>query len=327
MSTGTVRDAARLHYGVAVVMATCLGGPATAWASCGSAFCGVNTQWDTQGLWDSPGLRVDLRYEYIDQDQPRHGSDKVAVGALPRHHDEVRTINQNWLLNLDYGFNANWGISLSLPYLNREHDHIHQHHGTPIPQAWDFTEPGDIRILGRYQSTQPPFQAGSLGMKFGLKLPTGDYDIANEDGDPAERTLQPGTGTTDLILGTYYQRTAIDRPLQWFAQAQLQQPVNKRAGYRAGYQLSIDGGLQYGLNGQLAALLQLNLQIKGRDTGAEAEREDSGAQTLSLSPGVSYSLARTTRVYGFVQLPLYQYVNGIQLTTDAAYVMGISTAF
>ncbi len=327
MMAGAMLAGQRLRYGVSVLVIAQLGCSSLAWASCGSAFCGVNTQWDAQGLWDKPGLNADLRFEYIDQDQPRSGSDKVAVGALPRHHDEVRTINRNWLLNLDYGFDSNWGVTLTLPYMDRSHDHIHNHHGNQIPEAWDFTEAGDMRVVGRYKFNQQPFQSGAVGVKFGLKLPTGDYDVANDDGDLAERSLQPGTGTTDLILGAYYQRPVVGSSLHWFAQTLWQQPLNDRADYRAGYQLAIDGGLQYGLTEHLAGLLQLNVQIKGRDSGTEAEREDSGSQTLSLSPGLSYALTKTARIYGFVQVPLYQYVNGIQLTADQAYMVGATMAF
>src|SRR5690242_4670159 len=73
-------------------------------ASCGSAFCMVNTSWNVQGAWTEPGARFDLRYEYIDQDQPMSGSKKVGVGQIRQHHDEVRTINRNWLANFDYTF-------------------------------------------------------------------------------------------------------------------------------------------------------------------------------------------------------------------------------
>ena len=49
-------------------------------ASCGSAFCAINTNWDSQGLYLEPGARLDVRYEYIPQEQPRAGSNRVAVG-------------------------------------------------------------------------------------------------------------------------------------------------------------------------------------------------------------------------------------------------------
>ena len=77
--------------------------PLPAAASCGAAFCTLNTNWDIQGQAVEPGLRADLRYEYIRQDQPMSGSKKVAVGQIPQHHDEVSTTNRNWLPSLDYG--------------------------------------------------------------------------------------------------------------------------------------------------------------------------------------------------------------------------------
>src|SRR5438270_604567 len=42
--------------------------PLTAAASCGSAFCTINTSWDAHGAWLEPGARLDLRYEYIRHD-------------------------------------------------------------------------------------------------------------------------------------------------------------------------------------------------------------------------------------------------------------------
>ena len=81
-------------------------------ASCGSAFCLVNTNWGVQGVWNEPGLRSDFRFEYIDQDQPRTGTQDIAVGAIPRHHDEVQTVNRNAFLTLDYGLSQDLGASL-----------------------------------------------------------------------------------------------------------------------------------------------------------------------------------------------------------------------
>jgi hypothetical protein len=39
--------------------------------ACGADFCTVNTNWDVQGLTIERGLRLDLRFEYIKQDQPK----------------------------------------------------------------------------------------------------------------------------------------------------------------------------------------------------------------------------------------------------------------
>src|SRR5260221_4529669 len=122
-----------------------------AFASCGSAFCSVNTSWDLLGGRTEPGALLDLRYENIKQDQPRNGSDKVGVGQIPRHHDEVYTKNSNWLRTFDYAFNADWGVNLSAPLVDREHLHIHNHGGAQLPETWNFSGLGDARVLGRYR--------------------------------------------------------------------------------------------------------------------------------------------------------------------------------
>lgn len=310
---------------VAFMVAAQLGYTTAAQASCGSAFCGVNTNWYAQGFSDKPGLRADLRFEFIDQDQPRHGGDKVALGEIERHHDEVRTLNRNWLLNLDYGFDARWGVSVTLPVTDRDHDHVLNHHEggeeERIPEAWNFTEVGDARVLGRYRVTD------AVGVKFGVKLPSGDHEVANDEGELADRTLQPGSGTTDILLGGFYRSGNPGDRVRGFAQVLWQQALNERADYKPGYQLALDAGMGTALARNLSGLLQLNVQIKGRDSGVAAEREDSGAQTLALSPGLSYAVAHGTRIYVFVQVPVYQYVNGVQLTADRAYVAGVTTTF
>src|SRR6185295_11701573 len=144
-------------------------------------------------------------------------------------------------------------------------------------------------------SRDPP-ETGATGLTFGLKLPTGDYSVRNANGDLAERTLQPGTGTTDAILGAYVVRSLPLKDLSWFAQAQLQLPLNSRAGYRPGQRLAADAGLRYDITGQLGLLLQANLLVRGKDSGVNTEPEDSGGHSLFISPGVSYSVSRDVRV-------------------------------
>ena len=75
-------------------------------ASCGSAFCMVNTNWNLQGLAPEPGLRIDTRFEYINQHQPMSGSDRVGFGEIRRHHDELRTINRNYITTLEAAFDT-----------------------------------------------------------------------------------------------------------------------------------------------------------------------------------------------------------------------------
>ena len=49
--------------------------------SCGSAFCSVNTHWNTQGLANAEGLALDLRYSQARADQLRAGSLRISPDA------------------------------------------------------------------------------------------------------------------------------------------------------------------------------------------------------------------------------------------------------
>ena len=304
--------------------------PALSFASCGAAFCLVNTDWGSQGVWTEPGVRADVRYEYIDLDQPRNGRDRVGVGQIPRDHDEVQTVNRNVVTAIDYGFSPVLSFSLALPMVDRDHRHIHNDPGAAQIETWQFRKLGDVRLQGRYQLMTGGDDAAHLssaGVIFGVKLPTGKHDVANGEGEVAERTLQPGTGTTDLVIGAYYQAALPLHGASWFARAAATLPANSRDHYKPGKSLGLDGGYRYELNDNVALVAQANFSAKDRDSGAEAEPEDSGSRTLSVSPGIVFTLGRNAQLYAFVQKPVYQSVNGVQLTASWSWLMGVSARF
>lgn len=310
----------------ATLLAACA---ASAQASCGAAFCSVNTDWTTEATGLAEGSVFDLRYEHIRQDQPRAGSRRIAVGEIRHHHDEVKTRNRNLVATYSRTFANGFGLSVSAPFTDRDHLHIHNHRGAQVPEQWDFRKFGDLRVTGRYQRALGGSDAApsTAGVILGLKLPTGSTRVANTGGDIAERTLQPGTGTTDLILGAVFHQQLPASGASWFAQAQVQRALNSHDEFRPGTQLTADVGYAHPLADKLDGILQLNVVAKRRDRGAEAESADSGSRAVFLSPGLSYRVTDAVRVYGFVQQPLYQYVNGVQLTPDRAFVLGVSTRF
>lgn len=298
-------------------------------ASCGSAFCSINTDVISGVAGLAPGSTFDLRYENIRQDQPRSGSRKVPVGEIPRDHDEVFTKNQNLVGTFTHTFASGWGVSLAAPLVQREHEHLHNEEDGQELEKWNFREIGDVRVTGRYQwipaheGNSPPLTVAAI---FGLKLPTGRTSIANDEGELAERTLQPGSGTTDLIMGVLFHQQ-LPNGGSWFAQAQFQSPLNSHDNFRPGLRLTADLGYAHSFTDRFSGILQLNVVSKSKDSGANAEPEDSGGQFLFLSPGASYKVTESVWLYAYYQQPLYQHVNGVQLTASHAFVVGVTTRF
>ncbi|HEX7926190.1 MAG TPA: hypothetical protein VF678_01285, partial [bacterium] len=141
-------------------------------ASCGSAVCSVNTDWAAHGSWSDPGFKLDGRGEYVPQDQLMEGSKKVSHPTEAVHHEEVHTWNRNLNTTLDYTFNDKWGVSVAVPYIDRDHKHIHNHMGSPEVEKWHITGVGDARVLGRYQVMRDTEGGSAAGVQLGVKLPT-----------------------------------------------------------------------------------------------------------------------------------------------------------
>lgn len=303
----------------------------TAQASCGSAFCVLNTNWATQGVGHEAGVsRFDLHFEFVDQKNLHSGAKKIAPEDDTEDILEQRTINRNWVATYDYAFTRNWSVSASLPVVSRSHSHTVDPTGAaggPTPESWNFNKGGDARVLGYYKFDNDKNPLVNYGLTFGLKLPTGSYKVANADGAVAERMLQPGTGSTDVVLGGYYSAPSIGEDASWFAQLLYQQAASTKDEYTPGNQFQLNVGYRYPFAGDWQALLQLNGMIKARDSGANSEPDVSGSRTVFISPGLAYSFTHDFQLYTFVQLPLYRYYNGTQLAVDWAVVAGVTLRF
>lgn len=308
---------------------------ATAHASCGSTTCSINTNWDEHGR-SQPGWSADLRYSYSHADTLRSGSKKIAADTSAAEVENVGTTNKLAALGLDYTYDEHWGMMVHVPYIMRDHDHnLGPYAGNTSAgyESFHASALGDVKVVGRYRWLQDATSHSEMGIKLGFKLNTGKKDFEwTTGGVPSEASLQPGNGSTDLIAGVFWHQAQHDSDWSWFAQGTLQNPIQSSATFRPGKQINLDGGTRYVLSSKLSGLLQLNLQWNGADSGTSAAltetgESSSGGRSLSLSPGLSYTIAPDMQLYGLVQLPLYQYVNGEQLTANSSVAMGIGYRF
>jgi hypothetical protein len=299
--------------------------PAAAWA-CSSCGCSLsNDMFATGG--NPGGLWADLRFDYFNQNQLRTGTGKVDVGSITLPTDreiQQETINRNYNLFLDYAPNADWGIAAQIPYFNRYHTTI-----TPGDEDISTSHTksiGDARFLARYRGLSAD---RSVGLLLGVKLATGSFHnnfiSGPQEGEPLDRGLQPGTGTTDLLIGAYT-FGAVNRDWDYFAEAILQQPLNSREGFRPGTGLNVSLGARYMSFEGVTPQIQLNMRTEGRESGVNADVENSGATLVYLSPGVNVKLSPKANAYAYLQLPVYQRVNGYQIEARYSVSVGIRLA-
>ena len=304
---------------------TALAGFSSIAQACASCGCTLTADWLSQGLAAQPGTTLSLRYDYVPQTTLRSGTQKVDRGAIdfPTTREIERyTYNHSLTVTLDHQFANDWGLDVQLPVLTRPHETIGE--GTIEPSHSDTNGIGDLRVVGRWQGLSTP--GNVTGIETGLVLPTGKFSETFKSGPEAglevDRGLQPGTGTVQAVFGAYH-LGAISPELGYFLQVTGQLPLTSRAAYKPGSFAQVSAALNYTHWRNITPQLQLSFRKTWRDSGADADRPNSGGEQVNLAPGLSAKLG--TRVVGFtfIELPLFTRVNGYQLVPKAKFSAGL----
>ena len=206
---------------------------ATSALACSSCGCNLTSDWLSQGLVSQPGTTLGVRYDFVPQTQLRTGAtnlNSAAIGLPTSREIERNTDNHYLTASLDHAFSPVWAINLQVPLILRNHQTISP--GDTVESASRTTGFGDIRATVRYQGFGGP---GVTGVQFGLKLPTGAFHqtfrTGPSVGQPLDRDLQAGSGTTNATFGVYhFGRMAHD--FDYMLQAQGEVPFAAREAFQ-----------------------------------------------------------------------------------------------
>ena len=285
--------------------------PSAAFAcACG---CGVFDVGTGTMIPNGEGGEVWLQYDFMNQTQNWHGTSQA-----PKANNPDKVVRSDFVTaGMQYMFNRDWGVEAEIPYVNRTFKTE-----TDIPnqgdtQIFNHAAIGDVRVKAVYSGFSDDM---STGVTFGLKLANGDFTYPNFD-----RDTSIGTGSTNLLLGYYHQGALTeDLPFNWFSNGQWDHAFVDQDNYRPGDEFDAAVGTYYdgfdfGDSGKIAPLLQLIGSVREHDIGLNAAQpidgvNQSGYQRLLISPGVEYDIDKVS-VYGDVELPVYQNINGDQLVS------------
>ncbi len=258
--------------------------------------------------------------EYDFMDQTRNWSGTKSAPAADNTDKEIKTEFFN--VGAQYMFSCGWGVMVEAPVWDRD---FRTDVGGGTIDGFHSTALGDIRLSAVYSGFS---KAMTTGVTFGLKLPTGDYRAPGFD-----RDTQIGSGSTDLLLGAYHVGTLNrDESLSYFLNGQVEAPFASVGGYRPGATLDGAVGVIYHAPGyedakvRIAPVLQLIGSARAHDTGPAANPQNSGYQRLMVSPGLEAQTGRW-RLYGDVEVPIYQKVRGDQLTAPELVKVVVSRTF
>ena len=315
--------------------------------ACAACGCTLSKDWEAQGISGKPGFTADVSVDYLNQDKQRYGTSSASTSLINSQFNsgqEVEAFTKTSTITASLIYTAdNWGVSAAIPYVTRNHG-TYGNNGTgattydanPILTSSN-SGIGDIRIVGRYSGFSTDHSSGIIG---GIKLPTGSTSGTFSDGSVLDAGLQIGSGSTDIILGGY--TTGAFDTYGWFVQGTMQHAVATKtlngAEYRPGDAYSVNAGIRYAVFGaKVSPMLQLNIIKRQADTdnntGVNVPTDPvsgvpvSGGTLAYLAPGVTVRVGGGASVYGFVQIPIYQNVNSLQLTPSYTLSMGVRQSF
>jgi hypothetical protein len=288
-------------------------GPATTRPSYACACgCGVFEVGTSSMLPRGQGGMVWTEWDYSNQNHNHRNTSS----APPSENDDKDIRTNFFTLGGQYFFDRSWGAQIEIP--------VDQRHYTGTDIVTDWTALGDIRMKGIYAGFS---EDQSLGIDFGLKLPTGNFTHPGVD-----RDTQIGTGSTDILLGGFY-RNSFSEPshLNYFVQLETDIPVIFQDHYRPGIEGDLAGGIYYdgfSFHGvKVSPVGQVILSIRSSDGGANSsDPVASGFERVLLSPGIELEFHQFS-VYGDVEIPVFQDYRGDQLAAAAIFKVIVSYHF
>lgn len=292
-------------------------------ASCPSGDVGTSYNFP-----DGVGGMAWMQYNFESQSQNYSGFNKAPADT---NHDKLIQTS-TMIAGFQYFWTEKWGFQLLVPSANTlyrytphngdhageaadahaEEGHAEEHEGEKVitKQWWAM---GDIRLNAIWTGLA---KDQSIGINLGVKLPSGNWTEPN-----VERSVQVGTGSTDILFG-FYQRHRItsDGLWTWYNQAQLDAPVISQGWYTPGIAVDVATGVYYsGLSigkVKIRPIGQALFTTVGADSGSAASGQNNGFQQLSLAPGIEFEV-HPVRVYADVAMPVMNNVSGNQLIAPA----------
>jgi hypothetical protein len=306
---------------------------APAFANCGSEGCPLQPFGPERphGRWT-----FDVGFQSVEQNKLWDGSAESEETEGVGHVTERLTDTEAWVGNVGFTISPRIQLQAVVPWMKRRHAHDLEHHaGTFVTYEWQYQGIGDASVLGNWHVTgDAAHGAGALTMQAGVKLPTGETEVEEIDGEAPEPPARLGTGSTDVLVGATFAHAFNVRipggrgsmPLGFSVQGRL----NGRGteDYQVGNSVMGNFAASYPMLSWGDVLFQVNGVIADRDDVGDTDGEphETGSETLYLTPGARLHLPNGIGAYAYWQIRTYAHTNGPQLVAPSHILFGLSYA-
>jgi len=282
------------------------------------------------------GIKMTERYTLLDQ---------VYQGTMERTNPGAKETHWTTELTGFYGITPKLTVMAVLPYKNgrTSGEALMNPDGTlaglDTTMAGNASGLGDVALLGRYAflKSEGPDATDIIAAVFGVKFASGSTNAKTADGmSYLDSHLQPGTGSTDYLLGLSFihalQRFSLSANLLGTIPTEGKFGPTK---HMFGNALNYDVTGKYRvapeaftpMKPQIFVALGINGEVRGREKEEGVTVADSGGNTAYLSPGVQLVLAPHWIMDLSYQYAVYHNLYGMQLGETFKVITGVTYLF
>ncbi|MCI0605318.1 hypothetical protein L0156_20230 [bacterium] len=253
-----------------------------------------------------------------------------------------------------YGVTDNFSLSFRIPYVARNNireaeieDHGHEEplegtgHGEEAEiHGGDARGIGDALVFGQYRFINTDESALQLALLAGVKFSTGSKSEKDSEGNIFETEHQPGSGSTDVLLGFAFtrklSRTSVDSNVLYTATTKGSQEteLGDLFHYNVGFSYRWKGNQKHNHDHTeheheshphfvWDLILELNGEWQQAHKIAGVEDPNTGGNLVYVSPGMRIGMSGQWSVYFSVGIPIVNDPNGIQHETSFRIISGV----
>jgi hypothetical protein len=267
--------------------------------------------------------------------------ENLATQGIEGAHSADKVVSTSF--SIAYGINDDLTIGARIPYIRRSTIREGELEGG-IPEVHvhgNSSGIGDALLFGQRRLTGN--DNTDVSILFGIKTPTGETDVKDNNGVRFETEFQPGSGSWDFLVGVavsknvrrfgYHANVLYNATTEGSQSTEIGDvfSFNAAMSYRLSEGRHPDNGHEHHHQSELKGLkwdliMELNGETRGKNKIFGISETNSGGTTVYLSPGVKVSAGNG--IGGFISLgiPVLQNLNGTQTDVDNRIVAGISFA-
>lgn len=268
-------------------------------------------------------LVLGLAYDYNNLNTLNTGSDKL-------NDDSRLRITNSLLFNLGYSITDRFAVEALFTWVNQSRT-ITQFGNENLTDTRGI---GDAIALAKYTFPKVWGQESSLDLGFGIKAPFGRSDLTSEQGIVFTADLQPGSGAWDAIGFVAFSKKVGFRPSAVLSLITTLRFTGENSDYlngRSVYEFGDEVQANLGYIDQFLlfnTIINPGLILKYRNVAFDkidgSDLPNTGGEWLFLRPELAVNLGPKIKWLSRLELPIYSFVEGIQLTPTVRFTTGIN---